>query len=285
MVSLERCNAEKKLNVNKVRVAFVLILSFGWFAHGADSPELRVYAAENSRKIGETFQVVYEITWTGDPNEFVVLPPEFPEIDWGTLKVESCSVERLEFRNVVKYNVLIEPCKEGEFSTPEIDISYTSPEALQKRENTTGSVPSTVPDALPQLRADPLTLRVLPDRTQNLTAAVLGAFFVLTSVATIGLLIRRRSKKGSKSTSNIENVPKPRELIESARRLMIEGDYVSFYQRLAAVASVLPGAGQIAQRFRARSEQIIYSRAQPTYEEMEHDIRELEHLLKTPEPS
>jgi len=127
-----------------------------------------------------TFCIHYGIYWVGGCTNNDIVPQKAGKLNATELKVAIGKGAPLEKDLVKEYIFLSSKSVEGVYYSSEVDIGYKSPKVLRERDATTGSVPSTVPDALPQLRADPLTLRVLPDRTQQIPAAILGAFLMFS---------------------------------------------------------------------------------------------------------
>lgn len=261
--------------LNKLSAGLVFSLNLTVMAA---TPELRVLPDPQPAVVDGTFRVVYEIYWTGAPGEFAVLPPELPDIDWGEIHLASAQSGIRDGQNIVSYTVEIVPKEKGDFTTPDIAFTYISPEAMMQRDAEAGSVPSTVPDALPQLRADPLTLRVLPDRTRLWTAASLGASLFLAGACL--LCVRRVMRKPASVGRDVRpsaDFSKAKEALDSARRKLYDGDYYGFYRELAsAAASVAPGDPAYAAKFSRLAEDVGYKNLRPVYDEMERHIREIE---------
>ena len=65
-----------------------------------------------------------------------------------------------------------------------------------------------------------------------------------------------------------------------ARQRRVAGQYYAFYGALARAAQAAKQDGQeLAERLHARAQDVGYTGARPTDDEMDSDLRELERLL------
>ena len=268
-----------KLNQTSVLMAAVLAVVLGVTA-GAQ-PELTVTPGPQSVNVGEAFRVSCEVVWSGAPDAYTVLPAEIDPVDWGTVTLLPSKAYVRDGQNVVEQTVAFVAGQPGEYQTPAILIPYLRPEDVQKPEKPDTPMHLSAPDAPPKLRADPLPLLVQPHTTPAWLFGVLGAL----SFCAIGLAAWRLWPRRHTSPSPADGAPTIdttaiRQLLESAKRQRIEGDFYGAYRDLAAAAQSLKTRdSELAARLSSRADEVGYRGIRPTDDEMDGDLRAIERVL------
>jgi hypothetical protein len=256
----------------------------------AAEPELTVIPQEGSVHPNRAYRIVCEVSWVGSPLDYAILPAEADPIDWGTAKVSHVRAyvrsDADGARNIVSQTLEITPNKTGEFQTPEIRISYLTPEATSPAENSAApkaAAPGTVPPdsgASPSLRADPFSIVVQPDRTLIWVFGGLGASLLLTA---LGWRFARHSRKPQPTLS-----PKPADLpaiqggLHRARQLRLDGNFYEYYLELARTVNGLPTERKpagLAEALEGRAQAVGYQGVRPTDDEMDGNFRDVERAL------
>ena len=137
-------------------------------------PELTVVRPDGPARPGRPYRFACEVSWTGAPSAYTVLPARLGAVDW----CEAAVVASMAFVrggvHVVAQTIEIIPAGPGEFESPAIRIPYLLPEATPPTESAgkeTLSPRSSVP---PPLVVDVFPLAVRPDRTPVWISGGLG---------------------------------------------------------------------------------------------------------------
>lgn len=250
----------------------------------ASEPELKVVEGKQPAVAGRPWKLVCEVTWEGAPGEYAVAPPDVSPFDWGRAEVRSAKTFVREGKNVVAYEIMITADAPGEYTTPEMNLVYTSPEDIKEAEISRdpdplpGSEVSPQPGAVPpSLRVHPLTLQVSPDRSKTWMYAVLGAL-LLSLLALAGARLLRRPKEIQASTTADVAQQVANTLLE-AKRQRVEGAYYECCRSLAGAAR-LAGDESLAGALQARADDIGYRGTQPSKDELDGYFRKMEQTLK-----
>ena len=246
-------------------------------------PELTVTPQSETARVGEPFPLEYTITWEGEPEDWQIMPPQAEDLEWAAFHVREARAHSQDNTHVVAFTVEVTPFEEGEFELRDVHIGFLSPEDLSPLERSENPAPSAGPDASPRLRADPLTLRVLPQRTMAGIFGPLGALIVLLLLP-IGWGLARLIRKPPAEPSPVPADSSPEEIraiLTECRTRRMEGAYYDFYNTLARAAGLITSeTSELTQLLRARAQEIGYGGAHPTPDDMEGHLREVEQTFK-----
>ncbi len=255
-------------------------------ASAFSEPELKVIPQEGPAHLNRVYRIVCEVAWTGGASEYAILPAQADAIDWGTVSVGDVrGFVRNDAdgdHNVVSQTLAILPNKKGEFKSPEIRISYLTPEATPPAEK---PAPGTAPSdsgASPSLRADPFTISVRPDITPIWIFGGLGAsLLLLTALGWRFARLRRKPQPSLDSSSGAAGsaISAVQEALHQARQRRLDGNFYQFYTELARAAESLPESERSSEwlhALKSRAQEVGYRGARPTDDQMDGDLRDVE---------
>ncbi len=263
-------------------LAACLVLTWG----ASTGQELNVIPGTQPARPCKPYPIVCEVTWEGDPGEYVVLFPEIDSVDWGTVEVKEARTFVRDNRNVIAYTIVVTPRARGEFQTPEIALRIKSPDVLappfQSGDSASPTPAPTAPDAFPPLRADPFTLRVYPNTGPIWIAGGFGALFLFSLAA--ALVWRKWRRDGAAPVGAERSVQRSLfnalSSVQESKRYRLEGDYYQFYRALATAAELAGSNGsRLASTLHTRAQEVGYRGIRPTADQMDRDAGEVERLL------
>jgi hypothetical protein len=264
----------------------VLCLAVGLVNLSAWAAEPELIAPESipSATARKPLKVTYAVRWTGAPDAYVVLAPEYDSIAWGGIELARVETYVEDGMNVVAQTLVVTPVVSGEHAMPEVRIRFTPPEEVPQPESTLDQTPPTPSVAqasvIPTLRAAVLPIRVHPDRTPVYGSSLLGLLlFALFSAAWYTFRRRRQRSAGETATTGppVEAIASA---LQSASTHRIDGDYYAFYRDLCRAAELMPdAASDLTHTLKARAEEAGYKGTRPTDEAMEGDTRAVQRAL------
>lgn len=266
----------------KLKFWIVLVAANGIALVGAADPTVEVVRLSETAHPNEPYEVALEVTWSGPPDAYTILPAEFGDVDWGSVELTHVESFRRDDTNVVVQRIQFVANTTGEFDTPDIRIAFFDPEAVpEPKSSAQGTAP---PDqsANPTLHVPPFSLSVQPDRTPTWIAVGLGASLFLAA-AIAGWIVYRR-----KTYSSAPPAPSPafdpatvREGLHAARKHRLDGDVYGFYTVLSSAAQALPESSGVDLRTRLtdKAQHVGYGGERPSDDEMDGDFRDLERAL------
>ncbi|MBN2312111.1 MAG: hypothetical protein JXR94_24245 [Candidatus Hydrogenedentes bacterium] len=266
-------------NIPGIARAAVLAAVFAlpwWPAHWASAaPEVNAIPDEQPAHPGEPFRIACEVSWAGEPDEFVIVS-EIEPIDWGDAAVTGARAFVRDGRNVVVQVIEVVPHEPGEYMTPAISIAYLppAPPKAPGGDGTEAAAPAS--DSVPTLRVAPFAIRVVPDR--SLLYGVLGACAAGVAMALGWWALRR--KRAGRATAGTAPAVEPdmaafAAALAEAKQHRLAGEYYDCYRGLSRAAAALLEQ-ELAGRLSLRAEQVGYRGARPTDDEVDSDVRALE---------
>ncbi|MCX5757147.1 MAG: hypothetical protein NTU83_01305 [Candidatus Hydrogenedentes bacterium] len=264
-----------------VRVILTGVLVSGLALAAAPAPELKIIPQQGPAHPYHAYRVVCEVSWTGSPSDFSILPAEADAIDWGTVRVSDVRAFVRDGVNVVSQTLEIVPNKTGEFQSPKIRVRYLIPEATPPAEK---PAPGTVPPdsgASPSLGADPFNIVVRSSTFYVWISGGLGASLLLTALGWRSVRFSRRPQPplttAGADLSHIQHA------MHAARQHRLDGDFYNYYHELHRTAQAIPlsdsdHANRIA-TLAARMQEVGYRGVRPTDDQMDGDWRDIERAL------
>lgn len=227
------------------------------------------------------YTVTYQVTWSGEPSDYAILPPQLVPVDWASVSVESAEAFVQDGKNVVRQRLTIIPRKSGEHRLPEVRIAYLAPNTIQEPPKTPGS-PATdpAPSDPPSLRADPSQVLVSPDRT---LAWLFGGLFFVCTTLVVAILVRHWGKRrvvlpGQQSPA--PDLSAAQADLQRAKKHRLDGRFYEYYAELTRAAEkLLPQHAEVLTGLKARTQDVGYRGIRPTDSEMDSDYREIERVL------
>lgn len=239
-------------------------------------PTLTILEQPEAVVVNEPAIFVFEVTWQGDPEQYVTIAPGLELDSWGEVRsIETTSYETSDGA-VFRHKVTIFPKETGEFTTPEFLFPYIAradlPEMMPPNAQTE-EVP--VPE-YQYLEASAFTLSVgeASDSTLTLLGLLVLASFMFFSAY---VFYRRNAVRIAISDDVVaQTVPS---YIHEARKHRLDEDYYQFYQKLVEGAALLHDSEEkhrLHRRFTELAMAVGYKGAQVTEDELDGALRDLE---------
>jgi hypothetical protein len=243
------------------------------------APELKVIPQEAPAHSHQAYRVECEVSWVGNASDYAILPADAVQIDWGTVSVTEMKAFVRDDTNIVTQTLAIVPNQKGDYTMPEIRISYLNPEATPPAENPAPGTAPSASSASPSLRADPFEIVVRPDMTYVWISGGLGASLLLTALGWWS--VRRFGHRPQPCPPTAPSaVPSAvQEGLHRARQRRLDGNFYEFYQELARAAEALPDSGDLAGKLKTRAQQAGYQNTRPNDDQMDGDVRDVERAL------
>jgi hypothetical protein len=269
----------RKLNRIAVRLAAVVALGLAVDASGA--PTVTVAPPSGAARPGDPYPLRYAVTWRGSPDEYRVVAPHAPAVPWGTLEWAEAMASGTDGENQVVFTLVATADAPGEHAIPELVFSFSSPEDLTPPEAARRSDPPPSPVVHPQLRADPLTLRVSQNRALVFASGGLGA--LLLSGAAVAWLARRRTRR-SAAAAGPSGLEAARLALYEARRHRLDGALYPAYSSMAAAVAIVAPDSPLKAQLDATARDVGYRGARPADDAVEADLRAVERAVRGAPP-
>jgi hypothetical protein len=257
---------------------------------GVAAPTLGAVEKPTTATLNESSTVTLELSWQGDPAEYLALAPSLDLGEWAKVTGIESTAFAEEGTSTVRHTITFVPRELGEFTSPDISLHYLAradipvPPEVESSEELIATNTAVEPDITglyEVLEAGTFTVRVLEpsDYTLNLLgiAAILLAMFGSAFV-----FYRRNALQIAASTDVIDStVPA---FIHEARKQRLDEDYYAFYQSLMRGADLLHEADtrhELHRRFKDLAMAVGYKGAKVTEDDLDGAIRELERAHAT----
>jgi len=251
----------------------------------ADAPSV-TFAVEPKDPVAKApFRVIYELRWPGGPESLGVIPAEPAAVVWGTARLASATAYPATDGQRLQYTVEYVAAKDGQVTVPPLALSYVVNPPLENR-------PRVVAGADAQPAAEPATVEPVsleaPGFTVNVRKALSpalvyggagGAVIVVGAAAALMVARRRRSLA---STPPAEGTTL-QSLMNVARQHRLDGKFYEYYRELARASTLLApsvGAKKLRETLEHYAEQVGYGALQPTEDDLEGALRDLERAAR-----
>ena len=201
----------------KIAIILLFILS----GSSAAQPRATIRPDPRAVPLNRQLHVTLELTWTGDADAYDVPQPDASALAEFDIVGQSLSAERKNETNVLRYEFMLQPLKQGEYDLGRIRVKYFERD---------GETPITIP--LPRTPIEVLPRELLPRRAR--VAVIIGAVAIL-GIAATKIVRGRRGKSSAVSASD----PRRDELstqLKGARSLRIEGEFGAYMGALSGLA-------------------------------------------------
>lgn len=266
-----------------VRALVSLLIAGASLVASADVPTLSgVVTNGEFATPNQAYSVVYEITWEGDPGEYLIAPPEVEAFTWGTARVARSRATAREGLNVLYYTLEFTAEGPGTYEIPGITFRYFTPDQVpQPGPTESGPGDAGQADAeFPMLRAEPISLIVRAPSTVPLPALVTGALLACCALAGAWVFARRR-RRGT-PPAQVDPLAEVSAMVHAARGRRLDGDYYAFYcEMLKAVQRLEPGSavGALQTALKNRAREVGFKGVRPTDDEMDGVERDVERAV------
>jgi hypothetical protein len=229
-----------------------------------DLPRVELECPSDSVRPATPFELRVIVSWKGDAESHVIIPPEpvFPE----SFSLRSSSFEATvsDSLHQLIYSYMLVPRQTGRFTIYPVDIRCWPRDSSAELSLLTNDCAVTVKDTtgLPQKKV----------------AAVAAAIMLI--IITVGFYWSK------KCTASVRPSAQPPietngSLVQQCRKELLQGDYAAFYTAALKAAHVLMPADQaLHSRIAASLERIRFSSEKPSAEDADHVLQHLERALK-----
>ena len=255
-------------------------------------PTIERVGEEAFAYLGQPRELHLEVRWHGAADAYMILPPEFEDVDWAVLQVGPSAAFTRDGENVVRQTVVLTPREVGAFEVPDIVVGYLTPGDLDATKTPEDVSEDQEPEReIPKLRLSAFTMEVRKDRTVLWIALAVIALGALLYLGGMGVFLFRRAREsgaGPESDAvSAEAEGRPADLggagvaLHEAKRNRVEGDVYAFYSSLAKAAESLgSGHDELAGVIQARAQKVGFQDYAPTEDEMETDYRAVSRVLR-----
>lgn len=280
-----------------VRGVFTCLLTMFTVIPSIAEPAISASLRPENPKSGIPFHVEYRVVWNGAPNGFAIIPSDPAPVAWGTSRLISAHSETSADRQTITYSVEFVADRPGAYEIPAFKLSYVTgadvftPPVEYTPATTAHAAHSnandqTKPEAeleTTPIEAAPINVRVgyyfAPELIAGLAAGALAL-----AIAGIAITLRvRRSRE--RHVNPLPGVPTVQSLLNLARQHRLDGKFYDYYRALAQAATLAApnhAARKLREKLEADAQRVGYGALQPSEDELEGALRDLERVLREP---
>lgn len=253
------------------------------FDSRADLPALSKVTPEGEFAVlNKVYSVVYEITWVGDPDEFIVAPPSIPPIAWGAAEVTRSRTAERDGANMLYYTLEFTAEGPGTYEIPEVVFQYFTPDQVpQPGPAESGAEATAQADTeFPRLQAESIMLTVRAPSTSSVSTTV-AIVLLLGGVLAAAWGYRTLRRKGT-TTSQADPLAEVSAIMHGAKGKRLDGDYYAFYsEMLKAVQRLEQGTAVRALQTAIgdRTGEVGFKGIRPSDDEMDGVERDVERAV------
>ncbi|MBI5507135.1 MAG: redoxin domain-containing protein [Deltaproteobacteria bacterium] len=234
-------------------------------------PTATVAVADAAPVAGRDFAVQVKITWAGNFDEYLLLPPEIHLPAEVLAKGTAATTSSVDGRQVVTYAISVQPQSAGKFALDPIELRYT---ARGEKEPMTARVPGP-------------TVEVLPWTILGLTPPAFAAvsLLALALVSALGFAWRRRAAdpRAPAPSPQAPDVAALGKQLDEARRKRLDGDVAGFLADAVGLARALGDTDLAA--LEAIAARARYGGGAPSREDLTDLERKLERQVNARVPN
>lgn len=275
-----------------VSVAALIICTLTVRQACGDGPEVRVIPPKSPPRVNQPTEIIYEISWSGDPKNFAILPLEFEPVSWADLEAGPTRSGISDGRNTVFHTLRINPRQSGQFEVPPVKIGYRipgetnapSPEEHAEHQHV-NPTPGTqaIEDTYPTVRASAVPLEVRPPARLGWYLAGGGGLILVLGGAFWALYAYRRVPAGAPASPPRSNIGGAQAALHTAKQHRLDGKYYEFYRSLEHAVRLV-GDGDAARALQARldaqANEVGYKGLRPTDDAMDGALKDVERLIR-----
>jgi hypothetical protein len=244
-----------------------LLLLFIPAAPGHAAPQVEATLAASTVSTGTPFTLSITVSWQGDADQYVIVPPE-PGLPDGIEKLSSSFVSSASAgMQTMHYSYLLRALKNGDYTIPPAAVKYWA--RGEEKESTAASGEITFKAVRFALIENHAT------RIFSICVALLAV-----AVAGMGFIVVRRKKalRQKQATSSETGADKQvAELLQICRQSKLRGDYAEFFKTALDLARmVAPQDSALTGTLAAMCEKVQFGGVRPPAEEIERLLRQLE---------
>lgn len=244
-----------------------LLLLFIPAAQGHAAPQVAATLAASTVSTGTPFTLSITVSWQGDADQYVIVPPE-PGLPDGVEKLSSSFVSSASAdMQTMHYSYLLRTLKNGDYTIKPAEVKYWA--RGEEKESTAVSGEITF-KAVRFALAENTTTRIFIICVVMLAVAVAGMGFVVVR--------RKKALRQKQATSAGTGADKhAAELLQICRQSKLRGDYAEFFKTALDLARmVAPQDSALTGNLAAMCEKVQFGGVRPPAEEIERLLRQLE---------
>lgn len=257
-----------------ILILFALLLPLQ--SHGLDvevdiAPLLHAYPSVRE------IEVRYTVVWNEKESRHVLLPPELPDVEWGSLRLISMAVRKKGERLDATILLGVTAAQPGRFTLPPLEFRLV---ALSEEEGWDDEL-SVLPLASSHLVSSEAVEIRISDSSAFVVPTILSAVVVV--LAAVLFYLRRQRKKAAMATPVMSLDEELTFLLHQARRHRLDGNYYEAYRSLYGLAlkcqehngDVPP---PLLSRLDDKIKDIGYRGKGPSESDLEGDFKDIEQL-------
>jgi hypothetical protein len=253
----------RRLRAGLWLTAVLTILTSGSLGFTQDLPRVALECPSVVQRTTSPFELSVTISWQGDAQSHVILPPEpvFPESF--RLRASSFEATVSDSCHQLTYRFILMPHQTGRFTISPVTIP------CWPRDSSTEL----------SLLTNECTITVEPVAGLFQKKSLATAAAIILAIISAGVyIIKKRS--GSIRPSKQPTVEADHTLVQQCRRERLQGDYTAFYTTaLKAALALMPADQTLHNRIAARLERAQFSNQKPSAEDADHILRQLKRAL------
>lgn len=246
------------------------------------APTLSVVQDSREAILNEPYTLAFELSWQGNPDEYVAIPPSLTLDSWAEVSEISTSSSVDGDQSTLRHTVTLIPHELGEFSTPTLELAYLAKADIPVAtpEDADADAEAAPEPLYAMLNVDPLTVRV--NEPSDAMIHILGIVTLCLAMFGSAFVFYRRNAIQIATTSQpiAQTVPS---YIHDARKHRLDEDHYAFFQSLAGGAGLLHNSEEkrlLKKRFSDLAMAVGYKGAKVTEDELDGALRELESAAK-----
>jgi len=244
-----------------------LLLLFILTAQGHAAPRVEATLAASTVSTGTPFTLSITVSWQGDADQYVIVPPD-PGLPDGIEKLSSSFVSSASAdMQTMHYSYILSALKNGDYTIPPAAVKYWA--RGEEKESTAASGEITF-KAVRFALVENHTARMFIICLVLLTAAVAGMGFVVVR--------RKKARMQKQAAERGTGADKQAaELLQICRQSKLRGDYAEFFKTALDLARmVAPQDSALTGSLAAMFEKVQFGGVRPPAEEIERLLRQLE---------
>ena len=239
-------------------------------------PALTILEQPDSLTLNEPATLVFEVSWEGNPEEYVANAPSVALEAGGAVQSIETISQIASDGAVFRHRVTILPDETGEFTMPELQFPYSARVDLPEMMPPGAKMEEVPTPAYEYLVASPFTFTV--GEPSDTTLTLMGLLFLGSFMFVCAYVFYRRNavQIATMGESVTQTVPS---YVHEARKHRLDDDYYQFYQNLVEGVALLHDSEEKHRLHRLFTDQAMavgYKGAQVTEDELDGALKDLE---------
>jgi len=247
-------------------ISSLLLLLFIPTAQTHAAPQVEATLAASTVSTGTPFSLSITVTWPGDADQYVIMPPE-PGLPDGIEKLSSSFVSSASAdMHTMHYTFLLRALKNGDYTIQPATVKYWA--RGEEKESTAASGEITFK----------AVRFALVENNKNLIAIICLVALASACAGMVFVVLRRKKARRQKAPRGEASARgQAADSLQHCRQCKLQGDYAGFCQAaLDCARMVAPQDTALAESLAAMLEKVQFGGCRPPAEELERILRQLE---------